>query len=132
MKPDINKIFFNAIKQIIHNSLWARYINYNSNNNYILNEKVFVYINPNDNFWDLWNNHKAAMQSLGIYMKKAYINRTPTRWSRSGTYDWKVHIPIDCFRDSVFVESGLVDHLVDDLTLQGRSNELPEYLRRIN
>lgn len=132
MKLDINKIFFNAIKQVIHNSLWARYITFESNNNYILNEKVFVYINPNNNFWDLWNNHKSAMQGLGIYMKKAYINRMPTRWSKDGIYDWKVHIPIDCFRDFIFVESGLAVHLVNDLTLQGRSNELPEYLRRKN
>ena len=127
---DINKVFTKTIKKIISNSLWARYIAPGPTC-YVLNEKIFVYINPCDNFWDLYNTCKPQMTQLGIYLKKVSVNRVKLhRYSSPSNYQWRAHIPISCLCDKVFKESGLIAYLINDLTRRGRENELPTYLRR--
>ena len=91
--PSIDEIFAESLPLFIEASRWGRYI-FPGPASRILDNTIFKYHNPCPNFWDLYELSKGIFRDLGIRVSK-----------ERGT--WVAHIPIKCFTDKVFIDSGL-------------------------
>ena len=91
--PPIEEVFAKALPNMIEASRWGRYISPGPAP-HIRDNRTFVYHNPCDNFWDLYNLAKGIFRDIGIRMAK-----------QKGI--WVAHIPIRVLTDKVFVASGL-------------------------
>ena len=91
--PTIDEIFAESLPLFIEASRWGRYI-FPGPASRIHDNTTFIYHNPCPNFWDLYELSKGIFRDLGIRVSK-----------ERGT--WVAHIPIKCFTDKVFIDSGL-------------------------
>ena len=91
--PAISELFEITVRAVIEASRWGRYIIPGPDSR-VFDNAVFVYHNPCDNWWSLYNLGKALFSDLGI------------RLSKSDSV-WEARIPIEVLTDEVFIESGL-------------------------
>ena len=91
--PTIEKVFGAFLPHHIESTRWARYIVPGPASR-VFDGTIFVYNNPCDNFWSLYNLAKGLFSEIGIRLLK------------SGCA-WEARIPIDVLTDKGFVDSGL-------------------------
>lgn len=91
--PTIDALFAESLPLFIEASRWGRYICLGPASR-IFDNRVLVYHNPCENFWDLYELSKGIFRDLGIRVSK-----------RGAT--WEAHIPIRVLTDKVFIEVGL-------------------------
>ena len=91
--PTIEKVFDAFLPHHIEATRWGRYIVPGPASR-VFDVSIFVYNNPCDNFWSLYNLAKGLFSAVGIRLLK------------SGCV-WEARIPIDVLTDKGFVDSGL-------------------------
>lgn len=91
--PTSENLLKGFLPRHIEMSRWGRYIIPGPASR-IFDGRIFIYDNPCDNFWSLYDLSKAIFRVLGIRLSK-----------KDGV--WQAHIPIRVLTDKVFVESGL-------------------------
>ena len=91
--PTIGEVFDAFLPKHIAKTRWARYIIPGPASR-VFDNAVFVYHNPCDSFWSLYNLGKALFSDLGIRLLKS-----------AGV--WEARIPIEALTDRGFVDSGL-------------------------
>ncbi len=91
--PSIDAVFAESLPLFIEASRWGRYIIPGPASR-IHDNRVFVYHNPCDGFWDLYDLAKGIFRDLGIRVSKERET-------------WIARIPIRILTDKVFITSGL-------------------------
>ena len=91
--PTAEELLASSLPEMIKASRWGRYIVPGPAAR-VFDGTIFVYHDPCENFWDLYNLAKGIFRDLGIRLTKP-----------GGV--WEAHIPIRVLTDKVFVESGL-------------------------
>ena len=91
--PTAEEVFDAFLPHHIEASRWGRYI-VPGKASRIFDGSLFVYHNPCDNFWSLFNLAKGLFSEIGIRLLK------------SGCV-WEARIPIDALTDKMFIDSGL-------------------------
>ena len=89
----IDEIFAQSVPSFIKASRWGKYIT-PSDADSIFDNVTYLYHEPCESFWTLYNIAKGIFRDLGIRLCK-----------RRGM--WVAHIPITCLTDKIFSESGL-------------------------
>ena len=89
----INEVFASFIPQHIASTRWGRYV-VPGQASRVFDGTLFVYHNPCDNFWNIYNLAGGIFKTLGI------------RLCKNGGV-WNARIPIAILTDRIFVDSGL-------------------------
>lgn len=92
-QPTAEELLAAYLPRHIEASRWGRYISPGPAS-HIFDGTIFVYHDPCDNFWDLYELSKGIFRDLGIKLSKP-----------KGV--WVANIPIKVLTDKVFVNSGL-------------------------
>ena len=91
--PTAEELLSETLPKLIEATRWGRYIVPGPASR-VFDGSVFLYHDPCENFWDIYELSKGIFRDLGIRLSKP-----------SGV--WEARIPISVLTDKVFVESGL-------------------------
>ena len=94
LPPTIEKVFDAFLPEHIAKTRWSQYV-VPGQASRVFDGSIFVYHNPSDNFWSLYNLAKGLFSEVGIRLLK------------SGGV-WEARIPIGALTDKGFVDSGLL------------------------
>ena len=89
----IDEVFAQSVPSFIKASRWGKYIT-PSDADSIFDNVTYLYHEPCESFWKLYEIARGIFRDLGIRVSK-----------QRGR--WVAHLPIECLTDKIFSESGL-------------------------